>query len=351
MIISEKQNVSIRTIGGVQLYQFLSSGYSQLKWTRSLRDTSICDLLVPPNAGYARIPNITPWLHWVDVWDERGDQLYWSGPIQSAEQGHDWLKLSAGDVSSLASRTFCPLTKLWDAADPAEVASELWDAMVELHGLNVKPIARNDPRGDRFQFSCTADEKMTDEVIGDLTNLGLYWSVVAGIPLLGPARFDAIAALGEKDFVDAQFSVIRDGANTYNDVQLRGADAISRARVPMGGLNLQKIVTIDDMFGVSNADHAVQQYVRHTGAIRDAISVPRGATLHPDAPIRIERLVPSVRVNVEAFGLLTTMEVEGVTVSCTKGATSVGIDLESVNDDLPELVKLEQSQFGGGRSM
>ncbi|EHI13139.1 hypothetical protein KEK_08157 [Mycolicibacterium thermoresistibile ATCC 19527] len=344
MIVSAEQIVAVRTIAGVQLYQFLASGYSHLKWTRALREVSICDLVVPPADGYVRIPDITPWLHWVDVWDDQGQQLYWSGPITRAEQGRDWLSLSARDVSALLARTRCPLTKRWDAADPADIAAELWAAVIEHHGLNIRSLARRDPRGDRFGYDCVADETMADEVVGELVDLGLYWSVVAGIPLLGPAKREPVATLGEHDFIEGGLSVIRDGANTFNDVMLRTGDSVSRARLPMGGLNLQTIVNIDSMFGVSNADRAAHQAVRHTGTIRDAISVPEGATLHPDAPISIRELVPSVRINVEAFGLLSTMELEGVTVTCTQNETSVGVDLESVDDDLPELVEIMEAQ-------
>ncbi|ORA38119.1 hypothetical protein [Mycobacterium aquaticum] len=347
MIVSDEQIVSVRTASGKQLYQFLSSGYSQLKWTRELREVSICNLGVPPKAGYVRIPDITPWMHWVDVWDGQGRELYWSGPIQSAEQGRDWLALSARDASSLLGRTRCPLTKRWDAADPAEVARELWDAAIDHHGLNIKPISRPDPRGDRFEFSCTADTAMTDNVIKDLTDRGLYWSVVAGIPLLGPAKFEAVATLSEDDFVDGGLSVIRDGANTSNDVLLRAADAVSRGRVEMGGLSLQSIVNIDSMFGVSNTDREAYKYARYNGVIRDAIKVPPGASLHRDTPISMQLLVPSVRLNVEAYGLLSTMELAGVTVNCSSSGVTVGIDLESVNDDLPELVELDQQAQRG----
>lgn len=340
MIVSDQQIVVVRTISGVQLYQFLASGYTQLKWTRALREVSTCDLVVPPADGYVRIPDIFPWQHWVDVWDDQGQELYWSGPIMKAQQGRDWLSLAARDVGSLLGRTRCPLTKRWDAADPSEVAGELWAAMIEHHGLNIRSVERKDPRGDRFAYDCVADETMTDEVIRELVDLGLYWSVVAGIPLLGPAKFEPVTTLGEHDFIEGELSVIRDGANTFNDVLLRAGDAVSRARVPMGGLNLQTIVNVDSVFGVSNADRAVHQAVRHTGAIRDAISVSDGATLHPDAPISVRELVPSVRVNVEAYGLLCTTEIEGVTVQCSQGQSSVGVDLESVDDDLPDLVEV-----------
>ncbi|AER47677.1 minor tail protein [Mycobacterium phage Dori] len=339
VIISDEQIVSVRTYSGTQLYQFLTNSFTQLKWTRAQREVSLCDLVVPPQAGYVGIPDLTPWLHWIDVWDGDGRERYWSGPIRRVEQGRTWLSVSADDMGTLAASTRCKLTKRWDSADPAEVASELWRTVIEHHGLNVRSLDRVDPRGDRFEFACVADEKMTDEVISELVDLGLYWTVVGGGLRLGPEPFAPIAALGEHDFLDGDLTVIRDGSNTFNDVLLRAGDSVSRARVEMGGLNRETIIHRDSMFGVSNADRAVQQAARYLGAIRDAISVPRGSVLSPDAPLVISDLVPSVRINVEAYGLLSTMELEGVTVECTAGRSTVAVDLESVNDDLPELVE------------
>jgi hypothetical protein len=171
--------------------------------------------------------------------------------------------------------------------------------------------------------------------------------VVSGVPILGPAPLKPIAALGESDFINAGVQLVRDGSETFNDVLLRGADNIAHARVPLGGLSLQTTVNVDNMFGVSNATKAVGQYVRYTSKIRDAVTLPQGSVLHPDAPVHISSLIPSVRFNIEAFGLLTTMELEGVEVSCTSGSTTVAVKLESVNDDLPELMTLNDGQGSG----
>lgn len=344
-VISPEMIVSIHTINGVQLFQFLANKYSRLKWTRSLREVSICDLVVPRRDISVGISDIISMLHWVSVWDHEGKELYWTGPIQGVEQGRTWLSLSAGDPGSLMSRTRCPLTKQWEAADPSEVAGELWDSVIEFHGLHTQPIQRRDPRGDRFDYACVADEKPVDEVMGELVDLGLYWSVVSGHPILGPAPFEPIVALGENHFVDGELTVIRDGSSTYNDILLRAGDHEATAYLPLpGGLRLQTIVQRDSLSGVSNAAKAAQQAVRYSGAIRDAISVPKGATLHPNAPVSIGQLIPSVRVNVQAYGLLSTMELEGVTVTCTSDGPKVAVDLESVNDDLPELIEPQGQQ-------
>lgn len=337
-VVSSRQIVSLHTIGGVQLYQFLSDDYTALKWTRELRETSVLDMTVPVPTGQNRLPDITPWLHWLSVWDDRGEELYWTGPIQRVEANSESMSLSARDMSALAARTRCPMAKRWDAADPAEIAGELWAAMVELHGLQTRAIVRPDPRGDRFDFQTIADAKMVDDAIAELVNLGLYWSVVAGVPVLGPAPTAPISALGENDFVNGGLAVTRDGSQSFNDVLLRAKDNIARARVPMGGLNLQTTVTLDSMFSASNAERAVQQLARYSGVIHDSVSVPDGAVLHPQAPVHISQLVPSVRTTIEAFGLIAVMELTKVSVECSQGSATVGVSLASVNDEPPELL-------------
>lgn len=337
-VVSDRQIVSVHTVQGVQLFQFLPDDLIGLKWTREKHEVSICELVVPSSVGYNRLPELTPWLHWVSVWDESGEELYWTGPIQRIVADRDTMNIAARDASALMARTRCPLTKRWEAADPAEVAEEMWVSMIELHGLHTRAIVRRDPMGDRFDYQTEADTKMVDDVMSELVAVGLCWSVVSGTPLLGPAPTAPIAALGERDFVGGGLALIRDGSESYNDVLLRASDNLARAKVRMGGLNLQTTVTMDSMFGVSNAQRAVTQLARYSGSIHDAVSVPDGAALHPRAPVTIGQLIPSIRLVIDAYGMLTTMELARVTVECTQANTVIGLTLESVNDDLPELL-------------
>lgn len=343
MIVSGEQIVSIHTRRGAQLYQLPASEYSRLEWTRMASMPSKCTLQTVP--GYLSLPELQPWAHWVSVWDGDGRSLYWTGPIRRVEQGDDWLQVQAFDVGVLMAFTRCPISRRWDAAAPTEIAAALWQAMLDQHGVRARADVRRDPRADRFAFSCLADSVMLDEIMDQLVTVGLHWSVVAGTPLLGPVSLEPVAALSRQDFVEADLVVVRDGSVTHNDVLLRAGDAEARARVPMADLALQAIVTVDEMSGVSNAAAAVRQYTRQTARIRDAISVPRGAVLHPEAPVTIDQLVPTARINVDAHGLLTRAEVQGVTVTCSQGVASVAVDLEAVHDDPPELVEIGAAQW------
>lgn len=351
-IVSDHQIVSVRSHSGVPVAQWLPDQIMSMKWTREKREASICDLVLPPVAGVEDLP--TQWANTVEVWNDAGDERYWSGPIVDVGLDHQAMTIAAEDTSAWGSATRCPITKRWDAADPAEIAGQLWEAMIEFQGLQVAPVVRADPRGGRFDFSSSnadGDTEMVNAVIARLVDsCQLYWTVVAGTPILGPVSLDPVADLGEHDFVGDAFRLVRDGRQTRNDVLVRGADAVVQRRVEAGGMNLQTIKDINSMFGVSNLHRAAHQLVRYTGAVRDAITMPSGAVLAPDAPVTIGELVPSARFNVEAFGLLKTMELDQVAVTYSQGVSQVAIKLESVNDDLPELLTLRDDQPTAGAS-
>lgn len=347
-VVTPRQIVSVHTHKGVQLHQFNPEQQLSLSWGRELRETSQCQLTVPTPFAANQLPNIHAWVHWVTVWEDNAREVLWRGPVQSLEADRETLSISARDVSALVhQRQRTPLTKRWDAADPAAVADELWRLALENKGVNVEPVVRPDPLGDRFDYNAELDAVMMEQNITDLVQRGLRWTVVAGVPILGPLPLKPVTALGEQHFIGGGLKLLRDGANTFNNVVLRGADTISRAREHIPGQDLQTIVTVDDMFGVSNADKAVRQYVREHGRVRDALVVPPDAELHPDAPVTIKQLMPSARFTVEGYGLLSVMELQSVKVSVTPEGARVAVNLEGVNDDLPELSKIA-AQKGGG---
>ena len=341
-VIDDTQIVSIHTNTGVQLYQFLDNDLIDLTWSRDLRNTSRCEITVPTAADYNRIPDLVPWQHWISVWDNTGQELYWTGPIQRVAATRDSMTVTARDLTALFARTRCPITKRWDATEPADIATELLNATITHHNLRTKPHTRHDPLGDRFDYQTVADERMLDAHIDELVQFGLYWTVNAGTPILGPMPRQPITALTETDFVGGGISVVRDGRQFYNDVLLRSADSLARSHVPLGTLNLQTIVNIDSMFGVSNTDRAVHQYARYVSTIRDTIVLPDNAVLHPNAPIHISQLIPSTRLVIDAYGIQVLTQITGVDVRYTPQSASVSIRLESVDDELPELVSLQQ---------
>jgi hypothetical protein len=76
--------------------------------------------------------------------------------------------------------------------------------------------------------------------------------------------------------------------------------------------------------------------------MREAVRLDGSGALHPAAPVTIGALIPSARVTVAAYGVLTPMELQSVEVSADGDDTTVSVGLESVEDNPPELIKVER---------
>lgn len=328
-VITADQVVSLHTAKGVQLYQFLPDQYSQLNWARESRDISLCDLVIPPSAEFDRFPDIFEWVHWITVFDDQ-DLTLWTGPIQSIRGNRRrGLQIRAKDHATYLSRTRVPMTKKWDAADPAWPAGELWERMLDQKGIAARPIVRADPEGDRYDFETKIDEQELDQTIGDLVQQGLYWTVVAGVPILGPLSRTPVMTLNEDDFIGDGIDIVRDGTAVINDVLVRGKDNFARAQVAYHGQSLQAIKNLDDMSGVSNVTRAAARYVQYNGVARTRLELPSSTVLAPDAPVTINELMPSMRFVIEAQGILQLVELTTVEVERRSGAVDVKVTMES----------------------
>jgi hypothetical protein len=158
--------------------------------------------------------------------------------------------------------------------------------------------------------------------------------------------YEPIASLGEQHFLGDGLQLMRDGTNTANDILLKGPDTLARARVDLGAdVNLQALVTADNMFGVSNVERATAEYVRQVGMIKTDIDVPSNAVLHPDAPVLADQLVPSARFAIEAYGVRLRMELESITVN----ASSSNVQITPTFNEVPNWTELGALQQNGGQ--
>lgn len=344
-IAPERQAVSIHTHGGVPLYQYLPSRIIEIEWGRTLRDVSIATLTLPPDDHIDNL-DIVPWLHWVSIWDVENDTMpLWTGPIINPAIDRNSLTITAKDHAAFMGKTNVPFTKAWEATDPAYIAKELWEAMADNHNLNVTPIVRPDPDGQAFDFQVKADTDSMDKVIRQLVDLGLRWTVVRGVPILGPASKKHIQDLGQDDFLGDGLRLSRDGSQSANDILVRNQDAIARARVPMAGLNLQSIVTVDNLSSAGNAERAAYEQAKHFAQIHDSVTVPQGSELHPDAPVVLDDLIPSTRFTVTAYGLRTLVELENMNCTVGSDGSKTVVSMESVLE-LPELTTINMTSSG-----
>lgn len=330
-VVTDDQIVSIHSASGVQLYQFAPENYTSCSWGRVTRDTSHMDLTVPPSFDFDRLGELEPWRDWASVWDGGNDQLLWTGPIMGVRDNSGGMAISAKDHSVYLTRTRTPLTKRWDAADPATIAGVLWELMASAQGLNARPLIAPDPEGKRYDYQVVVDDQMLDRVLSDLVSYGLRYTVVSGTPIIGPLGREPVATLSEDDFEGDGITFVKDGTATFNDVLVRGPDNLARARVDYYGQNLQTTVNVDDMFGVSNVRSAAQDYVAQTGASRVRLELPQNTVLKPSAPVSLDDLIPGRRFVIEARGIRQLFELTAMDVDRSTGNAQVRVTMDSVN--------------------
>lgn len=347
-VITDDLVVALHTVKGTQLWQFLPEDYTDLTWGRNQRIASSVTLTAPPDPE-RKLGDIEPWRDWLSIYDGERDVLLWTGPVQKATSNRRGLLITAKDSAVYLGRTRNPITKRWDAADPAWVAGELWNRMIEVQGLGRDAIVRPDPEGERFDFQVISNAQMLEQTISDLVNLGLRWTVVSGVAIVGPVGLDPVATLGDDDFLGDGLSFTRDGSAIFNDVLVSGPDALDQQRVDYHGQNLQTIRKVDSMFGVSNVRRATQQYLREVAGVRTRIELQGATVLHPEAAISIDELMPSTRFVIDAQGVRQLVELTSVEVARSAGSVETRVTMESVEEkiELTDNIKQPNVTLGG----
>lgn len=336
-----RHTISIHEVNGTHLGDMPAESLSQTVWTRDAAEVSRGEFQAHSEAEPELLREIRPWLHWATVWDMQSP--VWTGPIQKVQIGRNLSSITARDMSTFAWRTRVPITKSWEGTDPALIAAELYGLMLDVHRIRVDPVVTLDPTGGRFDYTSTVDLRMMHQAIDDLVKLGLEWTVLKGTPVFGPVATTATNTLTEFDFL-AEIQTVRDGTGMFNDVRVQGKNFAETTFVELAGLRLQTLVSLDSMFGVSNIQRASQQYTQQTARVRDALVMPGNASLHPDAPVTLDELVPGNLFAVNARGIANIMKLQNVTVTTGPGTYDVQVTLETVS----EQTELEKSSASIG---
>ncbi len=297
-----------------------------LNYSREANEVSKATIIVSANDPV--LEWLTPWLHWITVWDCGIPS--WDGVVQKVTIGARQATIEAKDLSTFMWRTRTPLSRNFSQLDPASIAETLWNSMLELHRIDVTPLVFTELQGRTFDFAVQADVRMLDQTMDDLVKIGLDWTVMAGKPVLGSLpEGDPIAALSDSDFL-VDMEVVRDGTFTANDVRLQGANYAETARVDMGDLHLQALVSMDDMYGVSNVARATAEYAKHVARVPTMLVIPSGASLHPDAPWELREMVPGAVVSVYGREVLSHMRLQQLEVHESAGSHEIKVTLESL---------------------
>lgn len=330
-------SVSVHTVDGRIVGDFPCAIVSGFNWSREDTEVSTCNIDVMTEGAPELVEELRQWVHWITVWHD--DTAVWTGPIQTIRITKALTSISARDTATLMWRTRLPITRTFTDTAPARIADTLWRAMLEHHGIRATPIVLPGVSEDTFTVSAVSDSRMLNQFMDELVKVGLHWTVIAGRPVLGVFSRDPIAELAECDFL-VELERRRDGTSTFNDVRVQGQNWAQTAVVDLAGLRLQTIVSLDDMFGASNIQRATQQYAKQSAQLRDELVVPPGASLHPQAPVTIDDLVPGKVFIVHTETISQLMRLDQVTVSGSPSTFDVQVSLVALEatGDTAELV-------------
>ena len=301
-------------------------------WSRELNEISKLTL----NAPIQELSEIvTPWDHWISCW--HGNTLQWYGVVVDPIRSRTSMQIEAMDVSRYMWETRTLTTRQWTQMDVAPIAADMWREMLALRRHNAEPIVLPSRTESRFDLAVKADLKMLHQEMSELAKLGLRWTVVQGRPILGNQPAAPAAELEECHMAEG-IQIRRSGRGVKTDIRVQGKNGAHTERQELGGLILQGIVNLDDLFGVTNIQRAAADYVKRTARIRDELVEPSSSTLTADAPVELDMLVPGINLSVSALGLRTVLRIDQVQVSGSESGTDVALTL-STPDNLSELEK------------
>ncbi|WP_280420638.1 hypothetical protein [Nocardia carnea] len=305
-------------------------------WSRELNEVSRLSLAAPVQEVTEQV---IPFVHWISCW--HGQRLQWVGPIETVDRDRSSMQIEARDLSTLMWRTRTQITREWTQLDVGPIAADIWRDMLELHEIDADPIVlpAASEQG-RYNVAVKADLKMVHQDMAELSKLGLRWTVVAGRPVLGTQPAGVVAEL-EECHISEGARIRRSAKTSANDVRVQGQNSQHTVRLPMGGLRLQAIVSLDDLRGTNNIAVAAEDRARRTAVIRDELVIPSSATLTPDAPVELDQLVPGVHISVSALGLRSVLRVDQLQVTGSPNGMDVAVTLST-----PEVVD-ELARAGG----
>lgn len=322
--------VSVHTADGRMVGDFPCNMINNFTFGREATEVSTASFQVSTQGDPDLVEELRQWVHWVTFW--LGDTAVWTGPIWNVRIGRTITTVSARDPSIFMWRTRVPITRTFTDTAPARIADTVWRLMNQLHGIKGTPLVLPGVVQDTFTVSATADTRYLHQFMDELVKVGLQWTVVAGRVILGEFPRSPVAELQECDFL-IEIERQRDGSQVFNDVRVQGQNWASTAVAELAGLRLQGLVSMDDMFGASNIQRATQQYARQVARLRDDLIVPASASLHPQAPVTYDDLIPGRVFAVYTETASQLMRLDQLTVNGSQEAFDVQVTLVALQND------------------
>ena len=313
--------------GGRMVWASTAAALRGFAFTRVLSDMSEASIeAVGTSAGEA----VEPWLHALTIFYD--DEPAWSGVVTRVRSSRGSLEVEAADASAYWRRRRVPSARRFDQTDAAHIMAQLVvDAMGAADPLRVADTLIEYPSRIWSVVDVTANSMMVDEVIGDLVDAGLPWTVHAGRLLIGPGpeRYTT-ARLTDRHLGDG-VAVVKDGRDVATDILVLGKGVWGQAGLDGDRVAVQDIVQMDALTTVQECEEAARRELTRRAVAPRVLELPSGVSLSPDAPVALGELIPGVLVPVasEQAGITlgADMRLEEVSVSGDDGGAEVSISL------------------------
>lgn len=313
---------------GRMYWQSPEGALIEVDWSRELNEMSKASARI--TAPDSVINGIEPWAHTMGIY--RNGSLVWFGIIVQTTAKAGVVEIEAADGAKFFKHRRVPLHRLWQQHDATQVMrTHVEDACGYLDACSmVENLVTHESR-IWVNASYTPSECMVDDVIDDLVEQGLVWTINAGTLIIGPLPGQyTTAQLSDKD-LSGEFTVIKDGSDVVTDCHVKGKGVWGQFREdsPLG--LVQSIEKADGAVREEECQQQAERRVKESAVTPRRLVIPNDSQLLPTAPLSIGELVPGVKVpiasTVTGINVASIMAVKSVKVNVSDKGEQVKVTL------------------------
>jgi hypothetical protein len=306
------------------------------KWERLLNNQATAEVTVSKrmlsDACCQQLSLVEPWMHELALF--RDGQMVWQGPvIQTVETAGEWV-VKARDVSAWldvwqvgAPNIVMPMGApgvpslhtrylTYGPADAVAVYKAVLDDSMKLltSSFDLPQLQAN----VQYVYGAATTSFRPDptaslgESLRSLSDATIDTTVIGRATVVMPTGYTfgaAVASLSEQDF-GTELEVTADGDALATDVWITGADytpgdpddgGVYAGGASANGFVYGTIIRYMEMPGVADnatLTNAAKRILAQVNPVPVVLRVPDEATLTPGAPVTVEELVPSSRIDV-----------------------------------------------------
>lgn len=334
MLGTSLYDVILTDKAGRPVWQSNDRSLQEVEWTREYCEPSkaTATFTAPRHVAEA----LEPWMHKMSVYRQDGDVLVWHGIVRQVRATRRQLVVTAFDGAVYFGKRRVAQPRKYLNRDASQVARDvIQDALGADDPLEVASTLVAGESWLWQTIEVPVATKMVSDIIGDLADSGLAWTVSAGRMILGPLPAEHTTLQFTDNHWTAEIEVIKEGADCLTDVMVVGKGV--RGYFADGDSVVGRLQTVDKQDGAVREDEciaAARRIVEEFKYPPRTISLPSDARLSPSAPVDINELIPGIHIPVSSnqTGIVvgSTLALESVKVKADQSGEQVSVTLMEI---------------------